>query len=126
MNARAVTEKGGETRRRLVEAASDCFMERGYAGTSMSDLIAAAGLTKGGFYFHFASKRSVAIEVIRTRQEQLRAGVLAVAGEHERAADQVVAMVRALVVALEAKTTAGMAGLERLCTELRAGGADDP
>lgn len=126
MNARAVTEKGGETRRRLVEAASDCFMERGYAATSMSDLIAAAGLTKGGFYFHFASKRDVAIEVIRTHQEQLRAGALAAAAEHERAADQIVAMVRALVVALQAKIAAGMAGLERLCVELRADGVDDP
>jgi len=126
MSAQAVTEKGGETRRRLVEAASTCFMERGYAGTSMSDLIAAAGLTKGGFYFHFASKRDVAVEVVRTRQEAMRVEVLEAAGEHERAADQVVAMVRALLPAIQLKMTGGVAGLDRLCKDLVAEGADDP
>lgn len=126
MSAQAVTEKGGETRRRVIEAAAACFMERGYAGTSMSDLIAAAGLTKGGFYFHFASKRDVAVEVVRIRQEAIREEVFATAGEHERAADQIVAMVRALVPAVQSKMAGGVTGLERLCKDLVAEGADDP
>ena len=122
----AVTEKGGETRRRIVEAAAALFMERGYTATSLSDLIEAAGLTKGGFYFHFGSKSAVAVEVVRSRAEELQAGVLAAASEFERASDQIVAMVRALVDAFEGKTAQGMAGLERLCAELRAEGVDDP
>jgi AcrR family transcriptional regulator len=122
----AVTEKGGETRRRIVEAAASLFMERGYSATSLSDLIEAAGLTKGGFYFHFGSKSEVAVEVVRSRAEELQAGVLAAASEYERASDQIVAMVRALVHALESKVAQGMAGLERLCAELRAEGVDDP
>jgi AcrR family transcriptional regulator len=126
MTKPAVTEKGGETRRRLLEAAASAFMERGYSATSLSDLIAAAGLTKGGFYFHFASKAEVAVEVVRSRDEQLQREVLAAAGEYERASEQVVAMVRALVQAIAAKSEQGMAALERLCTELRAEGVDDP
>lgn len=122
----ALTEKGGETRRRLLEAAANAFMERGYRATSLSELIAAAGLTKGGFYFHFSSKAEVAVEVVRGRDEQLRREVLAAASEYERAAEQIVAMVRALVGAIAAKSEQGMAGLERLCAELRAEGVDDP
>ena len=126
VNAQPVTEKGGETRQRIIDAAAGCFMQRGYAGTSMSDLIAAAGLTKGGFYFHFASKRDVAVEVVRTRQEAMRAEVFATAGEHDRAADQIVAMVRALPAAVQSKMGGGVAGLERFCKDLVLAGADDP
>ena len=88
--------------------------------------IAAAGLTKGGFYFHFASKADLAVEVVRSRDEQLQHEVLAAAAEHARASEQVVAMVRALVQAIALKSEQGMAGLERLCAELRADGVDDP
>lgn len=122
----AVTGKGGETRRRLVEVGAMAFMERGYSATSLSELIAAAGLTKGGFYFHFASKADLAVEVVRSRDDQLQREVLAAAAEYERAAEQVVAMVRGLVQAIASKSEQGMAGLERLCTELRGEGIDDP
>ncbi len=124
MVERALTEKGGETRRRIVDAARTAFGERGYSATSMTDLITAAGLTKGGFYFHFASKRDVAVEVVRADQARMQAQVLAVASEHVRASDQLVAMVRALIPAIE--TAKGMAGIEHLCAELRADGLDDP
>jgi AcrR family transcriptional regulator len=121
-----VTEKGGETRRRLVEVAAARFMERGYSATSLNDLIADAGLTKGGFYFHFASKSEVALEVVRSRAERLQTEVLAAASEYERAAEQVEAMVRTLVAVIGTQEKQGMGGLERLCAELRADGVDDP
>jgi AcrR family transcriptional regulator len=124
MNRVATTEKGGETRRRIIDAARSAFGERGYGATSMNDLIAAAGVTKGGFYFHFASKRELAVEVIRADQARMRAEVLAVAGEHERASDQLVAMVRALIPAIE--TQKGVVGLEQLCAEIRSEGVNDP
>jgi AcrR family transcriptional regulator len=124
MSPEAVTEKGGETRRRILETARVAFTQNGYRSTSMNDLIAAAGVTKGGFYFHFPSKADVGIEVVRSEQARLRGEVLAVAAEHERACDQIVAMVRALLPAIETlKTTMG---LERLCADLRTDGVDDP
>jgi AcrR family transcriptional regulator len=122
----AVTEKGGETRRRLVEAAASLFLERGYSATSLNDLLDAAGLTKGGFYFHFASKAEVAVAVVRSRDQQLQAEVLAAASEYERASEQVAAMVRALVGTLGSHQKQGMGRIERLCAELRAEGVDDP
>lgn len=41
---------------RIVETAMALFRERGFDGTSVADLMRAAGLTHGGFYNHFESK----------------------------------------------------------------------
>ena len=117
MATQAVTEKGGETRRRIVEAARAAFAERGYAATSMNDLIRAAGVTKGGFYFHFGSKQDLAIEVVETAFRRMQERTLEAASTYERAADRVVAMVLALEQAKAAGATP--AGLDRLCMELR-------
>src|SRR5215203_2827528 len=44
------------TRRRIVEAASQAFRERGVAETGVDEVMRRAGLTHGGFYAHFADK----------------------------------------------------------------------
>lgn len=53
--------KAEQTRSRIIEQAAEVFNQRGYAGTSMADLMAATGLKKGGLYNHFASKDELAI-----------------------------------------------------------------
>ena len=55
-------EESAETRQNIVEAASAEFRSKGIDGTSLADLMAAAGLTHGGFYKHFASKEQVVEE----------------------------------------------------------------
>src|SRR5260370_30426133 len=52
--------RGEATRRRIVEQSAAVFNRRGYSGTSMSELMAATGLEKGGLYRHFASKEDLA------------------------------------------------------------------
>jgi TetR/AcrR family transcriptional regulator, transcriptional repressor for nem operon len=54
--------KGDQTRRKIVEAAAPIFNRRGYEGTSLSDLMEATGLQKGGIYRHFSSKEELAAE----------------------------------------------------------------
>src|SRR5580700_10443330 len=54
--------KGEQTRRKIVEAAAPIFNRRGYEGSSLSDLMEATGLKKGGIYRHFASKEELAAE----------------------------------------------------------------
>jgi AcrR family transcriptional regulator len=51
------------TRERVVNAAVELFSEHGYDGTSVAQVIDRAGLTKGGFYHHFASKDELLYEV---------------------------------------------------------------
>jgi TetR/AcrR family transcriptional repressor of nem operon len=54
--------KGEQTRRKIVEAAAPLFNKRGYEGSSLSDLMEATGLKKGGIYRHFSSKEELAAE----------------------------------------------------------------
>lgn len=51
-----------ENRARIVEMASVLFRERGYDGVGVAELMAAAGLTHGGFYKHFKSKADLMAE----------------------------------------------------------------
>ncbi|KAB0496499.1 TetR/AcrR family transcriptional regulator [Pseudomonas vancouverensis] len=55
-------QETSETRQRIVEAASAEFRKSGISGTGLSGLMAAAGLTHGGFYRHFESKDQVLAE----------------------------------------------------------------
>jgi TetR/AcrR family transcriptional repressor of nem operon len=54
--------KGEQTRRKIVEAAAPIFNKRGYEGSSLSELMEATGLKKGGIYRHFSSKEQLAAE----------------------------------------------------------------
>ncbi len=91
-------------------------MERGFAGTSLNDIIKASGLTKGGFYFHFNSKAELALEVLDTVRTEWRDAIFAAAGYHPRAVDQIAAMVRSAAAA-KCGASAGSA-IGRLCEEL--------
>lgn len=52
-------EETAETRGRIVESAAAEFRRNGIHGTDLDDFMAAAGLTRGGFYCHFESKDHV-------------------------------------------------------------------
>jgi TetR/AcrR family transcriptional repressor of nem operon len=52
--------KGEDTRERLLDAAEASVLEKGFAATSIDELIAAVGITKGGFFYHFKDKGELA------------------------------------------------------------------
>ena len=52
--------KGQQTRREIVKKAAPLFNKKGFEGTSLSDLMHATGLQKGGIYRHFSSKEELA------------------------------------------------------------------
>jgi TetR/AcrR family transcriptional repressor of nem operon len=54
--------KGQQTRQRIVAEAAAIFNQRGYEGSSLTDLMKATGLEKGGIYRHFSSKEELAAE----------------------------------------------------------------
>ena len=57
--------KSERTRRRIVSAAAAAFREHGVAGVGVRDIMKRAGLTQGGFYFHFADKDALFKEASR-------------------------------------------------------------
>ncbi len=52
-------EKTAETRRRLLDAAIDCLIERGYANTTTSEVAERAGLSRGAQLYHFPRKEEL-------------------------------------------------------------------
>jgi TetR/AcrR family transcriptional repressor of nem operon len=87
-----VTQRGEGTRRCILDEAALSFARRGYAGTSLNDVIKATGLTKGAFYFHFSSKEALALEVFRHKHEEWAAHAMAAAARETRALDRSVTM----------------------------------
>jgi TetR/AcrR family transcriptional repressor of nem operon len=55
-------EQAAENRECIVSVAGRLFRERGFDGIGVADIMAAAGLTHGGFYGHFKSKDDLAAE----------------------------------------------------------------
>jgi TetR/AcrR family transcriptional repressor of nem operon len=64
-------QETAETRQRIVEAASAEFRRNGINGTGLAELMAAAGLTHGGFYKHFDSKEQVVVESLALASEAM-------------------------------------------------------
>src|ERR1700694_2113664 len=54
--ARNTKEEALETRSRILDAAEDVFHARGVSGTSLADIAAATGATRGAIYWHFKNK----------------------------------------------------------------------
>lgn len=59
MNAPA-SRKGAATRDQILDAAETAVLAKGFAGTSIDELIAAVGITKSGFFYHFKDKGALA------------------------------------------------------------------
>jgi AcrR family transcriptional regulator len=62
---RSSREKSEGTRKRIVEAAYQLFLERGYNATSMRDIGKRAAVTVGAIYNHFSTKEDIWLEVLK-------------------------------------------------------------
>jgi len=57
--------KGQETRERLLAIAEASVLAKGFAATSIEEVIAEAGITKSGFFYHFNDKNALAHEMLQ-------------------------------------------------------------
>ena len=72
------------TRRRLLDAASEVFAERGFHGSTVEDICDRAGFTRGAFYSNFSSKDDLVIE-LSTRQSEALVARIREASRREQA-----------------------------------------
>jgi AcrR family transcriptional regulator len=63
--------KAEHTRQIIIERSAVLFNEKGFAGTSFSDLVAATGLSKGCIYGNFENKDEIAIAVFDFNAQRL-------------------------------------------------------
>ncbi len=70
-----------ETRKNILEASAQLFAERGYDATGVAEICTRAGISKGAFYYHFATKQAVFVTLInewlRELEESLTGGRMA-------------------------------------------------
>ena len=64
--------KADRTRQFIIEKSAPIFNKKGYAATSMADILQATGLAKGGIYGNFNSKDEIAIEAFEYAYTQLK------------------------------------------------------
>ena len=74
--------KKESVRTRLLEAALTSIRRKGYSATTVDELCAIAGVTKGGFFHHFKSKEALGVAAA-DYWSQLTAGLFANAPYHE-------------------------------------------
>jgi TetR/AcrR family transcriptional regulator, transcriptional repressor for nem operon len=85
--------KGERTRGRIVERAAGVFNCNGYAGASVSAIMAATGLQKGGIYRHFGSKEQLAGEAYAWAAARMRERFAAALAERRHVGDRLHAIV---------------------------------
>jgi TetR/AcrR family transcriptional regulator len=60
------TEPGnGSVRQRLLEGAAELFTQKGYASTTVREIVGAAGVTKPVLYYYFRNKEGIYLELMR-------------------------------------------------------------
>lgn len=59
-----MNRKSDNTREQILEQGFSLFNNRGYNGTGLKEILAAAGIPKGSFYHYFESKEHFAVEII--------------------------------------------------------------
>jgi AcrR family transcriptional regulator len=84
-------DRSRETRGALLSAARLLFEERGYAGTTLEQVVSRAGVTRGALYHHFENKRDLFRAVLVEVQQELADHVDRAAEKHEDAWEAFVA-----------------------------------
>src|ERR1700722_12265930 len=88
-----VVKKAEQTRQYIIEKTAPIFNKKGYAGTSLSDMTEATGLTKGSIYGNFADKDEVALAAFDHNIEKLTALTSAEMAKQNTVRDQLLVYV---------------------------------
>lgn len=89
-----------ETRRRVYVAALEVFRRDGFQKARIEDIADLASVSRGAFYFHFATKEDVLLQLLRERQESL-AGEIAALPAEQPLVDTMHAVARSIAASWE-------------------------
>src|SRR5262245_13193012 len=67
-----INQEGSDTRSRLLAAAMRLFWEKGYASTSVADVLQAARVNSGSLYHFFPGKQDLLLAVLEAYQDGIR------------------------------------------------------
>jgi TetR/AcrR family transcriptional repressor of nem operon len=118
------TEHKARTRQRIVESAARLFRRYGYNGVGIDDIMAAAHLTRGGFYAHFKSKRDLFRAALTGELELARLLRGSDAESGERKPDAARALIDFYLDAANRTRIASICSLVSLSADVARGGED--
>jgi AcrR family transcriptional regulator len=75
-SSRSNAERTQATRAALIDAARRLFVDQGYAQTGTPDIVAAAAVTRGALYHHFADKRELFLAVAQAMAQEVADAVV--------------------------------------------------
>lgn len=88
-------QKGDLTKEKIKDVSRELFHRRGYNNTSINDILDSSGVKKGNLYFHYQSKETLIIEVLKealaSYEEIIKSGI-----KHMAIADQLIDMIEAI------------------------------
>ena len=86
--------KAEKTKEYIIERSAPLFNKKGYAGTSLSDIMEATALTKGSVYGNFENKDELAVAVYHYNFYSLRKRIAKEVRIHEKATDKLLGITR--------------------------------
>lgn len=90
--------KKSKTREQILHAALTCFAQKGYHQTTMDDIVAESGASKGSLYWHFNGKQELFIALVEWFFSEMNEEIMHAWTEEMSASDKIKSM---MMVALE-------------------------
>lgn len=84
--------KDEKTRQHIIIKSAELFNQKGYAGSSIQDIIEATGLTKGGIYRRFSNKDEIAVEAFEYAGQVLMEQLSSAINNADTAIDKIMAV----------------------------------
>lgn len=110
-------QKGENTRKHIIAKSAELFNQRGYAGSSLSDITELTGIKKGGIYRYFASKDEIAVEAFHYAGGIVNQSISEAMEQETTAMGRLLSFLRVYANVVEAPPFAGGCPLLNLATE---------
>ncbi|MFD0681220.1 MULTISPECIES: TetR/AcrR family transcriptional regulator [unclassified Paenibacillus] len=109
--------KGENTRKHIIAKAAELFNQKGYSGSSLSDITEVTDIKKGGIYRHFTSKDEIALEAYSYAGSVVGGKINDAVNQQETAIGKLLAYLRVYENVVEAPPFIGGCPLLNLATE---------
>ena len=116
--------KAQQTKARIIHQAAELFNQKGYAGSSIADIMQATGLKKGGIYNHFKSKDELALEAFDYASNLLSQRIWSVVKTKRNAIERLEALVSSYLIYIDDPPIVG--GCPILNTAIETDDTDSP
>ncbi len=63
---------------KIIKVAAELIHDKGFSNTTVDEILAASGVTKSNFYYHFQSKEDLAIQILERKMREFSEGVLVI------------------------------------------------